>query len=262
MKLRPSQTAFGCCSLLLGVQVICAVILIDSILVVSICSSTTPVRVMGVTVTPLWQVVAASWGWIGIPIVIMAGVGAVYRIAENIMIFCYYLLGSLCIGAAACVWLLTSGSACGAVVAPEIQRMGSSFVCSFTDAFIFSWTLILGLAHVYLTYIVWSAAEELAELPRLRLIQYGASLEQAQHPKRPDGLYALPPQRTEPLPAAKQLPPTNPASAAPTATPGSTMPPTSGLANDSQLYSQLTGQPQSFIPSPPSGMDFAMSRNN
>uniref|UniRef100_A0A7S1S7Q4 Uncharacterized protein n=1 Tax=Alexandrium catenella TaxID=2925 RepID=A0A7S1S7Q4_ALECA len=160
---------------------------------------------------------------------------------------------------------MTSGSACGAVVAPEIQRMGASFVCSFTEAFILSWTLILGLVHLYVTYIVWSAAEDLKELPRIRLIQYAAALEQVQHPKRSDGLFPLSSERAEPLPPpemASQMMPSPPPTAAVPPAPGGAMPPTSGLARDSQSFGQFVGEPQSFIPCPPSGVDFTASRNN
>jgi len=201
---------------------------------------------MGVVVPPFWQIVAASWAWVGIPIVIAAGVGAVYRVAENLALLCYYLLGSFAIGTAACIWLLMTGSACSAVVAPEIQRMGATFVCSFTETFVLMWTLLIGLFHLYVTYVVWSAAQELAKLPSLRLIQYGAALANVQAPKEPSGLYALPAARAEPAPERGQPPP-----------PG--LPPTSGVVNRSQQL-PAGGEPQSFIPSPPSGMDFAMSR--
>jgi len=262
MKLRPTKTAFGCFSLLVGVQVICVASLVTSILLVAVCSSTTPMRVMGVTVTPGWQVLAASWAWVGIPIVIVAGVGAVYRVAANVMILCNYLVGSFCLEAAGCAWLLMSGNACSAVVAPEIQRMGAGFVCGFTNTAVVMWALILGLCHLYVTWVVWSAAQELQLLPQLQLIQYGAALESVQAPKGPpSGFYPLPNPRAEPVLAPDQLPldlrreqPAEPP-------PGRAMPPTSGEVRESQLQrGQPVGEPQSFIPSPPSGVDFASSR--
>merc|ERR1719213_591275 len=70
------------------------------------------------------------------------------------------------------MYMLAAGSLCDSVVTPEVQRMGSAFVCGFTDSLTFFWTLVFGAVDCYLIYIVWSAAEEVGEAPYPELMKY------------------------------------------------------------------------------------------
>jgi hypothetical protein len=100
-------------------------------------------------------------------------------------IFFFYLLVSFFFGISIPIWFLASGSLCDTVVTPEVQQMGSSFVCGLTDTFTFFWTLILGVLHAYLVYIVWSAAEEIAEAPQPELMKYSDALKNVYMPAPP-----------------------------------------------------------------------------
>jgi len=172
-------------SLLIGVEVICLITLLTCISIISSVSSKGTMRVSTFHVSPELQIVGGSWAFIGIPITIAAGVGALYRVEMPLRAFFFYLLVSFFFGIGIPLWFLASGSLCDTVVTPEVQRMGSSLVCGFTDTFTFFWTLILGVVHAYLIYVVWSAAEEIALTPYPELMKYSDALKNVYQPEAP-----------------------------------------------------------------------------
>jgi len=172
-------------SLLIGVEVICLISLLTSISIIASVSSKGTLRISTFSISPFLQVVVGSWAFVGIPIAIAAGVGALYRVEMPLRVFFLYMLVSFFFGIGIPIWFLASGSLCDSVVTPEVQRMGSSFVCGFTDTFTFFWTLILGVLHAYLIYVVWSAAEEIAEAPYPELMKYSEALKNVYQPDAP-----------------------------------------------------------------------------
>jgi len=185
MKVRPSHTCCGCMSLLVGVEVICLCTLLTCISIISSVSSKGTLKVSTFHVSSTLQVIIGSWAFIGIPITIAAGVGALYRVELPLRGFFFYLLISFFFGVGIPLYFLASGSLCDTMVTPEVQRMGSSFVCGFTDTFTFFWTLIFGVLHAYLIYVVWSAAEEIAEAPYPELMKYSDALKNVYQPDAP-----------------------------------------------------------------------------
>mmetsp|Transcript_106892 Transcript_106892/g.185710 ORF Transcript_106892/g.185710 Transcript_106892/m.185710 type:complete len:285 (+) Transcript_106892:96-950(+) len=175
MNLRPSRTCCGCCSLLVGMEAICLFTLIGCITIMSICSSSSVVKISTIAVSPTVQVILGSWCFLGIPIAITAGVAALYRIEIPIRVFFFYILASF-----ACnfvpLYMIFSGSICDSVISKEVQQLGSAFVCTFADSFVFCWLLIFAVTHAYVAYVVWSAAEEIAESPFPELMRYSGAL--------------------------------------------------------------------------------------
>lgn len=159
--------------------------LLTCVSIISSVSSKGSLTVATFVVSPTLQVIAGSWAFVGIPFAISAGVAVLYRVEMPLRIFFLYLLVSFFFGVGIPMWFLASGSLCDSVVTPEIQKMGSAFVCSFTDTFTFFWTLILGVVHAYLIYIVWSAAEEIAEAPYPELMKYSDALKNVYMPDAP-----------------------------------------------------------------------------
>jgi len=147
------------------VEVTCFVALLAQILIISLCSSSEPLTLMSLKVSPTIQVLCASWALVGIPVVICARVGVLYHVDHLLRAFFWYLLFSFPLGIAVPAWLLASGKVCSSVVEDEVQRLGPAFVCGFTESFVFMWTMVAGLVHCYLVYVVWSAAEEISEIP-------------------------------------------------------------------------------------------------
>jgi len=208
MKLKPTRDCFGICTLTAGVEAICLAVLVFSLLVISVVSSAEPLQIVGLTVPPTLQVAAGAWAFVGIPLAIMAGVGVLYQVESNLRLFFVYLLASFFVGAVIPVWLLLTGSVCGVVVDREVQQMGSAFVCGFTDAFVIAWSLIIGLAHLYVLYVVWSAYQESKDPEELLSYERKLRELQEQGPGPPPGPTPLPADRAR---AAQGIPPTAPA---------------------------------------------------
>lgn len=160
-KVRPAQTCFGCLTLLVGVEAICFVALIVQTILISVCSSLEPLSIMSLKVSPTIQVLSGAWAMVGMPMAVCAGVGVLYRIEYLVKTFFWYLTLSFPFGILVPAWLLASGKVCDSMVEQEIQRMGSAFVCGFTETFVFMWSMVAALMHSYFVYVVWSACEEI-----------------------------------------------------------------------------------------------------
>mmetsp|Transcript_88343 Transcript_88343/g.248849 ORF Transcript_88343/g.248849 Transcript_88343/m.248849 type:complete len:269 (+) Transcript_88343:47-853(+) len=185
MKLLPSRTCCGCLSVQSGVEVICLLTILVSIWLIAICSSQESIRLQGVVVSPTLQVLAASWGFVGIALSINAGVGAFFRIEAPLKAFFWYQVASCMLGMVIPCWFLISGSLCETVVDSNVRRLGSGFVCGFADTFFFVWLVIVGGIHAYLVYIVWSAGEEICRNPFPELERYRLALKGARAPAPP-----------------------------------------------------------------------------
>jgi len=162
--------------LLMGVESICATALIIEIGIIAICSSAEPLRIIGFIVSPDLQVLAASWCFVGIPITVAGGVGVLHRIEQNVRLLFYYMAGTFFVGLAIPLSIFTSKSLCDIVVDPELQNQGTSFVCGFAETFVGAWTLMACLIHLYMVYIVWSAAEDISLVPNPELMRYEDAL--------------------------------------------------------------------------------------
>jgi len=185
MNIRPSTHCCGCASLTFGVEMISLWYLISAIACIAIVSSVEPLVVSGVGISPGVQVLSAAWSLIGIPIILGAGVGALYRVEAHLRVFFMYMVVNFIFGALVSLYFLYTGAICNSAVAPDVQRMGAAFVCGFTDTFAFMWQLIFGIINLYYMYIVWSAAEEIAKTPYPELVRYTATLRTIKQPGPP-----------------------------------------------------------------------------
>ncbi|CAJ1452531.1 unnamed protein product [Effrenium voratum] len=245
----------------MGVEATCFLTLLAQIAVISLCSSAEPLKLMSVKVSPQIQVACASWCLVGIPVTISAGVGVLYHIDHMLRTFFWYLTFSFFIVMAVPAWLLTSGKVCESAVEDELQRLGPAFVCGFTETFVFMWTMVAGLLHAYLVYVVWSAAEEISEIPynSVALTAYASKMQ---------FMAGLAPPPAQPAPVPVMTSGNNPfASLAPseahsygapeegplTARSASAR---SGRSAPSMRSMGAGGNPQSFFPAPTSGADF------
>lgn len=90
--------------------------------------------------------------------------------------FFWYQVVSVLLGLYLPVSFLLSGSLCDTMIDNEVQRLGSSFICGFTDTFFFMWLLIIGVIHSYFVYIIWSAKEDIGKNPHPELERYRQAL--------------------------------------------------------------------------------------
>jgi len=137
MKLKRSNTCCGCVSLLIGVELICLLSLIHDITILASVSSRGTFQVSTFNLSPTIQMLLGTWAFIGIPVAIAAGVAALYRIELPLRAYVIYMLASFFLLVGVPMYMLASGSLCDSVVTPEVQRMGSAFVCGFTDSLTF-----------------------------------------------------------------------------------------------------------------------------
>merc|ERR1719440_577197 len=108
-----------------------------------------------------------------------------YRMEHHIQLFLWYLIISFFMELVVPISFLATGSVCEKTVPDEIVKMGSAFVCGFTDTFLFFWTLIIGVVHLYCIYVVWSAATEITSTSFPQLMQYSEALKSVTVPPPP-----------------------------------------------------------------------------
>lgn len=177
MKIKPTNIFCGCCTLLFGVELCALLNLIGCICIIATVSSVHNVRIAGMSLTADLQVLNAAWALLGIPIIVCAGVGAVYRIESHLRLYYYYLWASFFLTSAMLINILTIGDMCRSAVPDEVKQMGESFVCAITDSFVYFWLFIIGFIHLYFIYIVWSASEEILRQCYPALLSYKERLE-------------------------------------------------------------------------------------
>lgn len=182
------EAAEGCCGvvpLLLATEMICAFHMAINTLVVY---NTGDSEIAGVKISAHAQIGNCTWALIGVPVIICGGVGALYRLEKLVRTYCYYMCVSLILGIFwTFEWILT-GQACNTLVDPGMQRLGSSFTCGFAVAFLCFWLLWVLWFWSYLTYIVWSAAEEvrLSEYPDVAFFETMLRAQEAAAEAKPE----------------------------------------------------------------------------
>jgi len=180
-----AEAATTCCgvlSLLTGVELICLLYLMGCITVIANISSVVPAVILGVEMGPFSQVLYGAWALIGIPVTVGAGVAALYRIEWHLRLFYQYAVGTVILNFGWWGNLLVQGSLCSTLVAKDVQRLGSSFVCGFTDTFLVFWMLVFGVVSIYFIYIIWSCAEEIRCMAHPELLGYSKALQGDQVP--------------------------------------------------------------------------------
>lgn len=204
-RLEPADSCFGYVPLLLALELICFSHLAWNTLVIYNTSSVESMSTRGVAVSPDMQVANATWALIGVPIIICAGVGGIYRIERMVRFYCYYMCASLVLGIAwVVVWVMTGG-ACESVVDEGARRLGSHIVCGTTIAMLLFFGLWLSWAWLYCIYIVWSAAEQvmLSEYPDVAFFMTMLKAQQAAEESRP--LVGMQPWRRDETEAKKNV---------------------------------------------------------
>lgn len=267
MNIKLAQSCLGF-PLLVGVEVACLATLCVSVLLIAICSSTEPLEVSSLVIPPWVQVGAASWAFVGIPCSIAAGVGVLHRIEQAVRVFFVFQVVSFCLSLIIPVWFFFTNSLCDVVVHPDLQSQGTAFVCGFANTFIVIWGLMGVMVQIYFLFIIYSAAGDIGENPYPELYRYEDALRSANLPPVRDEERLTPEMLSK---AAWGVPPVRggeegarAGAAAPQAGQqkrGSVSALLSQAAADGQAYrfgpAADEGTPQSFIPSPPSGVRFS-----
>jgi len=147
----------GAFSLTVGVELICLVNLLVAIFIIATVSSVEPITVGNIIISPNMQVLVAAWAAAGIPLIVGAGVGIVYRIDVFLRSYQWYLVATTAIEGLFFIKFLISGSVCSTFAPRDLERLGTTFVCGLTDTFALFWGLIVIGLSSYFLYIVWAA---------------------------------------------------------------------------------------------------------
>merc|ERR1719387_2404196 len=99
-----------------------------------------------------------------------------YRIESHLKIYFYYLVASAFIGTFWWISFLFSGTICQTIVSRDVQRMGTAFVCGFTDTFVFFWMLLIQAVQAYFIFVIWSAAEDCHQTSYPDLMKYSGAI--------------------------------------------------------------------------------------
>lgn len=169
---KPLRLAFGAFSLTVGVLLICLIHILCAVSLIAICSSVESIVLVGVVIPPRTQVMGASYALAGLPIIVLAGVSALYRIKYPLMLYFYYLGGTFILDVSWLLSLLYEADLCSSVVASEFISMGPAFVCGLSDTAMFVSFTVAAVFFLYFMYIVWSAAAQIDSF-QPALLQHG-----------------------------------------------------------------------------------------
>lgn len=172
-----SPACCGCIPLFYGLQLICLIYLLGCIIIIASCSSVVPLQVAGVEIGTVTQLLAGSWAFVGIPLTVGAGVAAWYRIESHIRLFFNYSVATLFFGFCWWVWFLQTGDICQTMVTQDVQRLGTAFVCGFTDTMVVFYLLMGSVVNGYFSYIIYAFAEEIKFSSYPDIIKYSSALQ-------------------------------------------------------------------------------------
>lgn len=170
--ISPAPGVMGFVSLTFVVEAVCLIHLIVCIVFLSSASSQHSFHLAGVTVYPAIQCVNAAWFLLGMPVIVLGGVGAVYRIEKHLTYYLNYLLGSFIV---CLVWFCVFakfGSVCHTHQPGFGSELTASFVCGVTDGFVLFWILCLLAVVGFAGFIVWSMIEYVKQRCETELLRY------------------------------------------------------------------------------------------
>jgi hypothetical protein len=171
--LKPAPGVLGGVSLLTAIEFICLVHLIICLVFVCSASSTTSVDVAGVRVSGFFQCVNAAWFLLGIPLIIIGGVGAVFRVDKQLQAYLVYLWATLFVAIAWLFIFLRYGNACN-----TIQPLSGKYkkqalmVCQASNGMAIFWMLVVTGVLLGSIYLVWSMIQYVKERHVTELLRY------------------------------------------------------------------------------------------
>lgn len=157
---EPTHSCCGSLSLLLGVEIICLSHLLVNLVLIANTSAAETKSLAGLRLTPYVQVWNGMWALFGIPIIIGAGIGALYRIESHLRLYMWYLIWSLISSVFWTVFWMGAGRACDEIAHDDLRASGEGIVCGSSVAIVLFGMLWAWFIQAYCLFIVWSAAEE------------------------------------------------------------------------------------------------------
>jgi len=171
--ITPAPSVLGGCSLLSAVELICLAHLITCIIVITTASSTTSVDYAGVRISGYMQCINAAWFLLGIPIIIVGGVGAVFRVESQLRMYLAYLCVTFLV---VLFWLgifIFYGNACNTLQPTSGQyKKQALMVCQAGNGMVIFWMLVLVGLVAGAIYLVWSMTQYVKTRLMNELLRY------------------------------------------------------------------------------------------
>jgi len=171
--ITPAPGVLGGCSLLTAVEFICLVHLIVCIVIVSTASSVTSVDYAGVRISGYMQCINAAWFLAGIPVIIVGGVGAVFRVAFQLKVYLAYLVVTFFVVLFWLGVLIIYGNACNTILPTSGQyKKQALMVCQAGNGMVIFWMLVLVGVVAGSIYLVWSMLQYVNQRLLTELLRY------------------------------------------------------------------------------------------
>jgi len=171
MHVVPSSVMLGVYSLVFVVEMVCFVHLCVCAAVVSMADSVRAIQFASLQISPFSQCTVAAWCLLGVPVIISAGVGSVYREEVLLLPYLFYLFGTFL---ACSIWtfiFVMYGNAC--VTNPGTSAVQSAtYVCGLVNGMTIFWMIIALGSLLSTIYLVWCLLDYIRIRRSTELISY------------------------------------------------------------------------------------------
>jgi len=190
MKLKAAAGFCGCFSLLGGTLVICGFHMLRTVSILTVIDSVNPLQLgANFELTPTFMTFYGAWNLAGVPLIILAGISAMYNIETHLHTYLWYIMAQGLLDGTLVLQYIISGSVCDSMVPKHVQRMGPAFVCTITEVMLVFWIAILVMVVCYFYFIIWSMAKVADTITDNMLKAHFEEEEEEQKPLAP-GVYA------------------------------------------------------------------------
>lgn len=169
--LKPLRLCCEAYPVRIGLLFVCVLHVFWNVLILQQINSVEPIVLVGIVIRPVTQTLVGAWALAGMPVVVLGGMGSMYKVIGAVRLYFYYLVGTFVVDSAMTLHILYEADVCTTVVPKSIRRLGTQLICGFSDTLVFVGLVVAGMVMLYCCYVVWSALQELqAESPSL--LQY------------------------------------------------------------------------------------------
>lgn len=177
--ISPLRNVLGVYSLQMGILIICFGHVLFNVIILLNISSVETIQISGISIKPGMQVIAGSWALLGMPLIVLGGMGSMFRVPLGLQLYLVYMIGSFFIDTFVTLRILAESDICASVVPKSIRRLGTQFICGWAETMVFVALLVSATFAIYCIWVVWSTLQEVsAEGPRL--LKYAKKDEQAE----------------------------------------------------------------------------------
>lgn len=117
------------------------------------------------------QLFSASWSMLGVPFVLLGLYGVYHRMERHVRSYLYYLIASCLMDVVHLVNIFLVQDACVHLPGEMLATGGKSFACGVARSLSGLSVAALGGGLVYMTWVVWSYCEDLADTGSAGVIQ-------------------------------------------------------------------------------------------